>query len=97
MSKFAVDPEKLAAAVTQMGDFHKVVAASVADAQSLMARLSHSWEGEAAAAGQDAHRRLHAGAEQMGEALGQLQRFLDNAHDGYKRAITGNSQMWGVG
>ncbi|OHU90863.1 hypothetical protein BKN37_25460 [Mycobacterium talmoniae] len=79
-----------------MTGFHKVVAASVEEAQSVMARLAPSWEGEAATAAREAHRELHAGAQQMEEALGQLKRFLDNAHQGYERAIAGNSRMWGV-
>lgn len=96
MARFQVDPAKLAAAVTQMQDFHTVVAASVEQAESAMARVGQSWDGDAADAGRDAYRRLHAGAEQMRQALGQLKGFLHGAHEGYVQAIAGNSQMWGV-
>lgn len=96
MARFAVDPPKLAAAVTQMEQFYKSVEAAVASAESAMGRLGQCWEGEAAVTGQEAYQRLHAGAEQMRQALGQLKGFLDNAHTGYTTAITQNSQMWGV-
>ena len=96
MARFHVDPEKLADAVRQMQDFHTALVEAVAEADSLMARVDQTWDGEAASTGQDGYRRLHAGAEQMREALGQLKKFLGNAHKGYVSAISGNSQMWGV-
>ena len=96
MAKFTVDPPKLAEAVTQMEHFHKAVELAVTTAESAMSQVGQSWQGEAATTGQEAYRRLHVGAEQMRQALGQLKGFLDNAHTGYTTAITQNSQMWGV-
>lgn len=97
MAKFGVDPDKLAAAVTEMEACHRTAQESVHQAEVTMNQLKESWGGEAAVAAQDAHRKVQDGAEQMRQALVALKDFLNAARTGYAAAIKGNSEMWGVG
>jgi WXG100 family type VII secretion target len=91
---FRVDPERLAEAVQQMGDFQRYSESLLEEIDSLVKNLHLTWTGEAAAAHAEAHRRWTQGEAKMHEALTQLQSAGRTAHANYTGAMAKNLDMW---
>jgi WXG100 family type VII secretion target len=91
---FRVDPERLAEAVQQMGEFQRYSESLLEEIDSLVKNLHLTWTGEAAAAHAEAHRRWTQGEAMMGQALTQLQSAGGTAHANYTGAMAKNLDMW---
>lgn len=92
--EFGVNTDELMAIVTRIADFERRIEAMVAEVDQQVASLHASWEGSAAAAQADAHRRWAEGAQQMREALQELQQAGKRAHQNYTGAAQANLTMW---
>jgi len=91
---FAVDPEGLADAVERMSTLQTTLDGLLTEIDSLVSNLQHTWDGEAAAAHQVAHRHWTRGAAEMREALGKLHAAGGGAHGNYTGAAATNTNMW---
>ena len=91
---FSVDPAALADALQRMGDYVRHTESVVAEIDSLVTHLHHSWSGQTAAAHAEAHRHWSQGEETMREALNQLKTAGGTAHRNYTQAMATNSAMW---
>lgn len=89
-----MNTDELMAIVTRIADFEQRIEAMVAEVDQQVTGLHASWEGTAAAAQADAHRRWAQGAQQMREALQELQRAGKKAHQNYTGAAQANLTMW---
>jgi len=61
-----------------------------------MRQVHGSWAGAAADAQAAAHKRWHAGASEVQEALAALRSIASGAHANYQAAMLTNRRMWSV-
>lgn len=94
MPKYAVNLEGLNELIGRLGDFSEQIEQWLEDLDQRIARLQSSWDGEAAAAQQQAHDEWIAGARQMNEALVDLRASAETAHTNYTSALAANQKMW---
>ena len=92
--EFGVNTDELMAIVNRIADFERQIEAMVADVDKPVSALHASWQGSAASAQADAHRRWAEGAQQMREALQELQQAGKKAHQNYTGAARANLTMW---
>lgn len=91
-----VDLAKLQAAVNRMKGFEKDVESCLEEVDRTMASLRASWHGDASDSQAQSQARWDEGAEQMKNALAQLQKIGQQAHTNYSDAAKKNIEMWGV-
>jgi len=91
---FSVDPDMLVDALQQMQEFIQHTENVVAEIDSLVTHLHHTWSGQAAAAHAEAHRHWSHGEATMRQALTQLKTAGGAAHHNYTGAMTTNKNMW---
>ena len=91
---FSIDPEALADAVQHMSEFMRHTESVIAEIDSLITHLHHTWSGEAAAAHAEAHRHWSNGEATMREALKTLKTVGSTAHHNYTHAMAANTAMW---
>ncbi|OBJ48181.1 WXG100 family type VII secretion target [Mycobacterium sp. 1423905.2] len=91
---FRVEPQALADAVEQMGEFQRHAESVLSEIDCLMTDLHCSWSGRAAAAHAEAHRHWAAGEAMMREALARLRAAGAGAHANYATAMSTNLSMW---
>jgi WXG100 family type VII secretion target len=92
--EFGVNTDELMAIIKRIADFERRIEAMVADVDSQVSSLHASWHGSAASTQADAHRRWAVGAQQMREALQELQQAGKKAHQNYTGAARANLTMW---
>jgi WXG100 family type VII secretion target len=95
VSAFAVDPAALLAVVDRMSEFDRELEGHLGRAESSVARLGTSWDGDAGEAGRMAQQRWHDGARAMREALNRLREIAEGAHENYSTAAQANVRNWG--
>ena len=91
---FSVDPDALANALQRMTEFVQHTESVVAEIDSLVTHLHHTWSGQAAAAHAEAHRHWSHGEATMRQALTQLKTEGSAAHHNYTGAMSTNQTMW---
>jgi len=91
---FSVDPDALANALQRMTEFVQHTESVVAEIDSLVTHLHHTWSGQAAAAHAEAHRHWSHGEATMRQALTQLKTAGSAAHHNYTGAMSTNQTMW---
>ncbi|OBC02762.1 hypothetical protein A5785_02540 [Gordonia sp. 852002-50395_SCH5434458] len=67
---------------------------SLADIDKIIQQLHVTWSGEAAAAQAEAHAEWAAGAEDMRDALSDLEKLGSTAKSNYDSAVDANVRMW---
>jgi WXG100 family type VII secretion target len=87
---FSVDPDALSHAVQRMTEFVQHTDSVVAEIDSLVKQLHHTWSGQAAAAHAEAHRHWSHGEATMREALARLKTAGAAAHHNYTGAMATN-------
>jgi WXG100 family type VII secretion target len=91
---FSVDPDALTNALQRMTEFVQHTESVVAEIDSLVTHLHHTWSGQAAAAHAEAHRHWSHGEATMRQALTQLNTAGNAAHHNYTGAMSTNKTMW---
>ncbi|AWT52846.1 hypothetical protein D806_018630 [Mycolicibacterium smegmatis MKD8] len=89
-----VDFGQMQDAIAHMASYEREVTSCLEDIDRTMASLRQSWHGEASDAQAQAQAQWREGAEQMREALSQLQKIAQTARSNYSDAVTKNSEMW---
>ncbi|CDO09888.1 WXG100 family type VII secretion target [Mycolicibacterium cosmeticum] len=92
--EFGVNTDELMAIVDRIAAFEKRIEAMIADVDRQVEGLHATWQGTAASAQADAHRRWTAGAQQMRDALKDLHEAGSKAHRNYTGAARANLSMW---
>jgi|HigsolmetaAR206D_1030411.scaffolds.fasta_scaffold03059_3 WXG100 family type VII secretion target len=91
-----VDFSQMKIAIERMTGFQRDVERCLEDIDRAMVSLRQTWHGTASDAQAQAQSRWREGAEQMREALSQLNGIAQTARSNYADAVTKNSEMWGV-
>ena len=91
-----VDFAQLQAAIDHMASFGQDVTECLADTDRAMAALRATWHGDASDSQAQAQQQWEKGAEQMKDALAQLQKIAQQAHTNYSDAVKKNKEMWEV-
>ena len=91
-----VEFAQLQAAIDHMARYQQDVKACLEDIDQTMKRLRATWHGGASESQADAQARWDGGADQMTNALDQLRKIAQQAHENYNDAVTQNKAMWGM-
>jgi WXG100 family type VII secretion target len=94
MPAYAVDLDRLDAAVALLAARTAVVDDALDTLDAQVAALHVVWSGAAAAAQDDAHRAWLAGARDMRDGLAAMQAAAATAHANYSAAVAANLAMW---
>jgi WXG100 family type VII secretion target len=88
------DLGQLKAAAMHLAGFGNEVTECLDDIDRAMAAMRATWHGEASETQAESQRLWTEGAQQMHEALTQLQKIVETARSNYADAVANNSQMW---
>jgi len=91
---FSVDPEALADALERMQGLQKLSRSLLDEIDRTVRDLHITWQGEAADAHTQAHKKWTHGFEQMDHAVNALHRTGTGAHTNYTQAAAANKAMW---
>jgi WXG100 family type VII secretion target len=90
----SVDLELLDSVVARMKNFEGFLEDQITAFDTAIKTLQHGWEGDAAIAQADAHRRLMDAAADIRDGVGDMRRAAAAAHANYTAAIEANVAMW---
>ncbi|WP_197374145.1 WXG100 family type VII secretion target [Mycolicibacterium baixiangningiae] len=94
MTELVVSFPQMQSAIAHMTEFGRDVAEVLEDVDRTMAALRATWHGEASDAQAHAQQQWEDGAEQMKQALSQLQKITETARKNYADAVEKNGRMW---
>lgn len=94
MTRFKVDLDELDRVVGSLDSFGKTLSTKLAELQEALDALQKDWQGEAADAQAEVHRKLATGAQEMHTALLGLHAAARHAHGSYLGAVRANQQTW---
>ncbi|BBY17199.1 WXG100 family type VII secretion target [Mycolicibacterium litorale] len=94
MTQLVVSFSQLQSAIDHMREFERDVAEVLEDVDQTMVALRATWHGEASDAQARSQQQWEDGAEQMKEALSQLQKIAEMARRNYADAVEKNGRMW---
>jgi len=92
---FTVDPSALLAAADLMSRFEQRVEQALAQLEGVEQRLGALWDGSGGAAQAGAQQQWAEGAAEMRQALVDLRKVAETAHENYHGAAQLNMRNWG--
>lgn len=92
---FRVELPALIEAVDVLGKFRDEFTGMISDCEHTVMALGSDWSGDARDAQLAFFRRLADGMRTVDEGLHEFRTGIQDAHDGYKRALDANTAMWG--
>ncbi|HEY3530904.1 MAG TPA: WXG100 family type VII secretion target [Nocardioides sp.] len=92
--RYKVDLGELQRVIDSLQAFGGRLDAQLAELDRANGDLHVTWEGEAAAAQTEAHRKLAQGAREVHQALLAMHEAARRAHASYKAAAQANVQTW---
>ncbi|MFI5720598.1 WXG100 family type VII secretion target [Nocardia sp. NPDC051750] len=90
----SVDLDLLDSVIARMKNFEAFFADQIKAFDTAISTLQHGWEGDAAIAQADAHRRLMAAAGDIRDGVEDMRLAAEAAHSNYTAAIEANVAMW---
>lgn len=90
------DAAQMQEAIKHMASYQREVNACLEDVEQAMVALRANWHGAASDAQAQSQQQWQQGAEQMQEALSQLETIAEKARSNYLDAVAKNSEMWDV-
>lgn len=90
----SVDLELLDSVVARIRNFERFFEDQIAAFDTAITTLQTGWDGDAANAQADAHRRLMDAAADIRDGVGDMWRAAQAAHTNYTAAIEANVAMW---
>ena len=91
---FSVDLDRVQGVTQRMAGFDTALETHLKQLDERIARLHHTWHGDAADAQHAAHKEWMAGAREMRAALATLKAITAAAHHNYTGAVEANSAMF---
>ena len=95
MGAFKVDPAVLLAAADRMAQFEQHMEQVLARVAAAEQPLGDSWDGAAGQAEAAARQQWTEGAAEMRQALADLRKVAEGAHENYHGAAQMNMRNWG--
>ncbi len=95
MGAFKVDPAVLLSVAERMSQFEAHMEQTLAQLEAVEHQLGASWDGSGGAAQADAQQRWTEGAAEMRQALADLRKVAEIAHENYHGAAQTNARNWG--
>ena len=95
MGAFKVDPAVLLAAAERMAQFEAHMEQTLAQLEGLEHQLGATWDGFGGVAQADAQQRWNEGAAEMRQALADLRKVAETAHENYHGVAQMNMRNWG--
>lgn len=92
--RYKVDLDELARVIESLEAFGTTLDAKLAALDRVNAELHLTWEGEAAVAQAEAHRKLTQGAAEVRQGLLAMHAAAARAHASYHAAAVANQQTW---
>lgn len=92
--RYRVDLDELARVIDSLESFGTTLDAKLAELDRVNAELHVTWEGEAAVAQAEAHRKLAHGAAEVHRGLLAMHAAASRAHASYHAAAVANQQTW---
>ncbi|MBF6189033.1 WXG100 family type VII secretion target [Nocardia farcinica] len=90
----SVDLDLLDSVIARMKGFEEFFAEQITAFDTAISQLQTRWEGSAAAAQAEAHRRLMDAAREIGDGVADMRAAAEAAHTNYTQAIAANVAMW---
>lgn len=90
----SVDLDLLDSVIARMKGFEEFFVDRITAFDTAIRGLQSGWEGDAATAQAEAHRRLMAAAQDIRDGVGDMRRAAEAAHTNYTQAIAANVEMW---
>jgi WXG100 family type VII secretion target len=94
MSEFAVDLAELDGLVEDLAAFTDRLDDRLHELETVVAAVQADWQGVAAQAQREAHRRICRGARELHAGLAQLRAVARHAHRCYTAAVSANAHTW---
>jgi WXG100 family type VII secretion target len=95
MGAFKVDPAMLSAAADRMSQFEQHMEQVLAQLAAVEHQLGTTWDGTGGQAQAAAQQRWTDGAAEMRQALADLGKVAEGAHENYHGAAQLNLRNWG--
>ena len=95
MGAFKVDPAVLLAVADRMSEFEQHMEQALAQLEAVERRLGTAWDGSGGQAQAAAQQRWTEGAAEMRQALAELRKAAEGAHENYHGAAQTNLRNWG--
>jgi WXG100 family type VII secretion target len=92
--RYKVDLDELARVIESLEAFGTSLDARLAELVRVNAELHLTWQGEAAVAQTEAHRKLTQGAAEVHRGLLTMHAAAARAHASYHAAAVANQQTW---
>lgn len=95
MGAFKVDPAVLLTVADRMSEFEQHMEQTLAQLEAIEHQLGTTWDGSGGQAQAAAQQRWVDGAAEMRQALADLRKAAEGAHENYHGAAQMNLRNWG--
>jgi WXG100 family type VII secretion target len=95
MGAFKADPAVLVAAADRMSEFEQHMEQTLAQLAAVEQQLGTTWDGAGGQAQAAAQQQWTDGAAEMRQALADLRKVAEGAHENYHGAAQMNLRNWG--
>jgi WXG100 family type VII secretion target len=92
--RYKVDLDELSRVIESLEAFGRTLDGKLKELDRVNAELHVTWEGEAAVAQTEAHRKLAQGAAEVHRGLLAMHAAATRAHASYHAAAVANQQTW---
>ncbi|AFT98221.1 WXG100 family type VII secretion target [Nocardia brasiliensis] len=92
--RHSVDLTLLDSVIARIKGFEGFFDEQIKAFDAAVTKMHGVWEGDAAIAQQDSHRRLMAAAKDIHDGVGDMRRAAVAAHANYSAAVQANVDMW---